>query len=588
MNDLFEPTVESTAATIDPQALSVVGSANRLALTLNQQFAGGQSISANALLELSEAHAFLKAVATCDAFSPALHQEVERVFGIDAAPIATRLAGSLAMSMAEWVNTLADLLVYRQATCALALRRIPVNDDRVLDVLREVAPDAHAELTQVVNVDDHPHARYPTSLYRRSSGHVLSSSDGTKIEALASQHTMMSVRITRDVLDPGHPLLRNLYAKHGRCVAVIDERVDDIYGDALADYFSVHQIALDVLRFRSMEVDKGIQTVERMLGEFKRVGVSRQQPVLVIGGGVLSDTAGLACALYHRNTPYVMLSTSIVSGIDAGPSPRTCCDGFGYKNLFGAYHAPVLAITDRSFFGSLRTGWLRHGVAEIIKMAVVKDAKLFEMLEAHGPALIESKFAAKLEDNAPQSQAADKVLGAAMRSYVEAEYGNLYETHQARPHAYGHTWSPGFEIPAGLLHGHAVSIGMAWGAWLSWEHQWISETARDRILKLISDCGLSLWHDVLLDTELLWRSQQRMVEKRGGQLAAPLPRGQIGECGYLDALPRDAMQASISRFQKHCERMPRGGHGLEPLCADVGLEDPSTVGQSTCDGHHAH
>ena len=102
---------------------------------------------------------------------------------------------------------------------------------------------------------------------------------------------------------------------------------------------------------------------------FKRLGVSRNEPVLIIGGGVLTDTGGLACALYHRNTPYVMLSTSIVAGIDAGPSPRTCCDGFGYKNLFGAYHAPVLSLTDRSFFKTLKEGWLRHGIAEIIKMA---------------------------------------------------------------------------------------------------------------------------------------------------------------------------------------------------------------------------
>ena len=53
-----------------------------------------------------------------------------------------------------------------------------------------------------------------------------------------------------------------------------------------------------------------------------------------------------------------------------------------------------------------------------------------------------------------------RILGRAIKSYVEAEYGNLYETHQCRPHAFGHTWSPGFEIPAGLLHGHAVSVGM--------------------------------------------------------------------------------------------------------------------------------
>ena len=106
----------------------------------------------------------------------------------------------------------------------------------------------------------------------------------------------------------------------------------------------------------------------------------------MIGGGVLADIGGLACALFNRNTPYVMIGSSIVSGIDAGPSPRTCCDGFGYKNLLGAYHAPILTFLDRSFFQTMKTGWLRHGVVEIIKMAVIKDKNLFEMLESAGPA----------------------------------------------------------------------------------------------------------------------------------------------------------------------------------------------------------
>ena len=87
-----------------------------------------------------------------------------------------------------------------------------------------------------------------------------------------------------------------------------------------------------------------------------------------------------------------MLCTSIVTGIDAGPSPRTCCDGFGYKNLYGAYHPPVLTITDRAFFATCHEGWIRHGIAEIIKMSVVEDKFLFELLEQAGPRLIRTKF----------------------------------------------------------------------------------------------------------------------------------------------------------------------------------------------------
>ncbi|NEP20173.1 MAG: sedoheptulose 7-phosphate cyclase, partial [Leptolyngbya sp. SIO4C1] len=255
-----------------------------------------------------------------------------------------------------------------------------------------------------------------------------------------------------------------------------------------------------------------------------------------------------------------------------------CCDGFGYKNLFGAYHAPVLAITDRSFFKTLREGWLRHGIAEIIKMATVKNLALFEYLEQAGPQLIETRFGTlDCETGDDISTLSQKILGAAMRSYVEAEYDNLYETHQCRPHAYGHTWSPGFEIEAGLLHGHAVAVGMGFGAYLSYRHQWISAAELHRILRLISSFGLSLWHDVLLNEKTVWAAQEKIIQKRGGNLAAPLPKGSIGRCGYLNQLTRAELSAAIADYQRLCADYPRQGLGIDPLCSDVGLEDPSTV-----------
>ena len=438
-------------------------------------------------------------------------------------------------------------------------------------------------------VDENPHAVYPTSSYRESQAHVVSTDDDQIIEAVMTSRTFTSIRVVENSLDPEQTVLRDMYISHGRCVCLVDQNVENYYGDQIETYFRHHGIHLEKLVYRAMEVDKGIHTVERMLGDFKMVGVCRNEPVLIIGGGVLTDTGGLACALYHRNTPYVMLSTSIVAGIDAGPSPRTCCDGFGYKNLFGAYHAPVLSLTDRSFFKTLREGWLRHGIAEIIKMATVKNMELFEYLEQAGQQLIETRFGTlDCEPGADISVLSQKILGAALRSYVEAEYDNLYETHQCRPHAYGHTWSPGFEIEAGLLHGHAVAIGMGFGAYLSYRDSWITADEFHRILRLISSFGLSLWNDVLLNKETLWASQEKIVQKRGGNLAAPLPKGEIGKCGYLNTLSQNELYEAISAYREICQDYPRQGMGIDPLCSDVGLEDPSTVGHSLMETVAAH
>jgi len=84
-----------------------------------------------------------------------------------------------------------------------------------------------------------------------------------------------------------------------------------------------------------------------------------------------------------------------------------------------------------------------------------------------------------------------------MESYVKSEYGNLWETHQCRPHAFGHTWSPGYELPAGMLHGHAVASCMGYGTFLAHKREWISTEQFDRILKVISDMELSLWHPIM-------------------------------------------------------------------------------------------
>ncbi len=421
-----------------------------------------------------------------------------------------------------------------------------------------------------------PHALYPTSLYRESSGSVWSSPDDCVVEAEMSCKTFTSIRIEEGILNSDNKILKNVYKPLGRCICLVDSNVEEHFGEKVEAYFGSHEIELEKLTYRAMEVDKVLSTVESILDDFKTHAVARHEPVLIIGGGVLADVGGLACALFNRNTPYIMIGSSIVSAIDAGPSPRTCCDGYGYKNLSGSYHAPVLTLTDRSFFGTLHLGWLRHGVAEIIKMAIVKDYELFKQLEVAGPALFKTRFGTTDASRGTEIDSlAQKILAGAMRSYVEAEYDNLYETHQCRPHAYGHTWSPGFELQAGLLHGHAVSIGMGLGAFLSFRKGWLEERMLKRILHLISKYELSLWNDILLDEKLIWAAQKSVIDKRGGNLVAPVPKGKIGVCGYINELSREELASSIQDYREVCVAYDRNGEGIEPLCVDVGLEEPS-------------
>ena len=541
----------------------------------------------------------LLALIDSPAFSEELGQEFATAQAVEGLSACRKLRSCLNLSLSNFFGELAQLCSSFDRTVgsqfytfANRIHKSEIKDTKLIDLLLQTeSKEFYQDLAKRL-VAQNPHAIYPTSNFRESRGFVESTKDDQVIEAVVRSSTFTSVRVIDNCLNHEQLVLRDMYVSHGRCVCLVDKSVDSYYGEQLEHYFDYHGIKLEKLVYRAMEVDKGIYTVEKMLGDFKSLGVSRNEPVLIVGGGVLADTAGLACALYHRNTPYVMLSTSIVAGIDAGPSPRTCCDGFGYKNLFGAYHPPILSITDRFFFKTLHEGWLRHGIIEIIKMAVTKDAELFGYLEQAGEELITTRFATVgCKSGDKIDVLSQKILGAALRSYVAAEYDNMYETHQCRPHAYGHTWSPGFEIEAGLLHGHAVSIGMGFGAYLSYKMDWISKEQFHRIMSLISSFGLSLWHDIMCKKETLWSSQVKILQKRGGNLVAPLPRNKIGECDYLNSLSQTELYKAIDEYKEICADYPRNGLGIDPLCSDVGLEDPSTVAHTPVEretAEHSH
>merc|ERR1739838_1234517 len=441
-------------------------------------------------------------------------------------------------------------------------------------VLPGSSGEKYIENAEYLEIAD-PHAVYPTSIYRQCDGLTLATKDASTIEAVMSTAITTTIKIARDVLEPSNDLLYNVYKPLGRCVAVVDDKVDAEYGEKLDAYFATHGIKFTKLVFSGNEPDKDIRDVERILVALKEIGLARNEPLLVVGGGVIADIAGFATSMYSRNTPYVMLCTSIVAGIDAGPSPRVCCNGFDYKNLYGAYHPPVLTITDRGLWRTLHRGWLRHGIAEIIKMSVVEDRSLFELLEKWGSTLVRTKFGTEGEsiDDPEFQDVCDLIVGKAMEGYVRSEYGNLWETHQARPHAYGHTWCPGYELKSGMLHGQAVGTCMGYGAYLAYVKGFIKEDVMHRILKVISDCELALWHPIMEDKEAIWKSNLAIIEKRGGNLAAPVPKP-LGESGYINELSEEELYRTVEEYKSICESYPRKGRGVDEHCVDVGLEDP--------------
>ena len=91
---------------------------------------------------------------------------------------------------------------------------------------------------------NNPYALYPTSSYRNSTGHVVSTDDYQEIEATMNLHTFTSIKVVEDSLDKKNLLLKDNYKSFGRCVCLIDQNIEDNYGKKLDSYFNFHKINL--------------------------------------------------------------------------------------------------------------------------------------------------------------------------------------------------------------------------------------------------------------------------------------------------------------------------------------------------------
>lgn len=364
------------------------------------------------------------------------------------------------------------------------------------------------------------------------------------------------------VFAPENLELADSYRPYGRALMVVDESVFAIYGDRIRAYFEHHEIALTVVPVRIAETAKSLETFERIVGEFDAFGLVRTEPVLVVGGGLTTDVAGYACASYRRNTPYIRIPTTLIGLIDASVSIKVAVNYGKHKNRLGAYHASQKVLLDFSFLGTLPEDQVRNGMAELIKISVVGNSEIFDMLDQHGVELLHTRFG-HLDGSAELRQVADELTYKAIETMLELEAPNLHEIELDRVIAFGHTWSPTLELtpPAPFFHGHAINIDMALSTTLAEQRGLISIDERDRVLGVMTRLGLALDSDYLTP-ELLSAATDSILRTRDGILRAAVP-APIGSCRFLNDITTDELADALAIHKKICLDLERGGAGID-------------------------
>ncbi|MBX9589496.1 MAG: 3-dehydroquinate synthase [Hyphomonadaceae bacterium] len=349
-------------------------------------------------------------------------------------------------------------------------------------------------------------------------------------------HYDYPVYFTRDVFDPANLCLRHALArlegnKRHRVAVFIDEGVAlacPRLPSRIARYAEHHADAMamagDVVVVPGGEAVKNQHDcVEHMLKDLSARRIDRQSYAIAIGGGAMLDAAGFAAAIFHRGVRHVRCPTTVLAQNDSGVGVKNAINAFGFKNLLGTFAPPFAVINDAAFLETLSERDKRGGLAEGVKVALIRDADFFAWLERNGTAL--ARF-----DPHGIDELVRRCAGLHMRQIAHG--GDPFENGSARPLDFGHWSAHKLETLTrhALRHGEAVAIGIALDARYSVFSGLLPEAEGDRVHRLLVQLGFRLWDDALdLRDE---RGRRRVLaglaefqEHLGGELTVTLIAG---------------------------------------------------------------
>ncbi|XP_042350825.1 2-epi-5-epi-valiolone synthase [Plectropomus leopardus] len=368
---------------------------------------------------------------------------------------------------------------------------------------------------------------------------------------------------TRGLLDPGNNTLLMGHItdqqqledikKSNKLIkrfVVIDQEVYKIYGPKLTEYLQANKVLYKILALPTTEENKSMTMVLKILEEVNSFSLDRRtEPIIAIGGGVCLDIVGLAASLYRRRTPYIRVPTTLLSYIDASVGAKTGVNFANCKNKLGAYIPPAATFLDLSFIQTVPRRHISNGLAEMLKMALMKHRGLFELLEAHGRMLLDTKFQA---DNSVYEcsclQTASQVTRIAIVTMLEELAPNLWEDDLNRLVDFGHLISPALEMKVlpSLLHGEAVNIDMSFMVYVSKESGLLTDDEKQRIISCMVGLELPVWHEVCT-MELIQKSLQDRLKHSGGLVRMPLPVG-LGEAEIFNSTSCEILHRAYANW----------------------------------------
>jgi len=263
---------------------------------------------------------------------------------------------------------------------------------------------------------------------------------------------------------------------------VSNETVAPLYLQALKD--SLAGAEVHTLILPDGEQYKTLEYWSQIIDKLVDIRATRDITLVTLGGGVIGDLAGYAAACYMRGVRFIQVPTSLLAQVDASVGGKT---GFNHpqgKNLVGAFHQPASVLVDIDTLRTLPERQFSAGMAEVVKIAAIRDAEFLDWLESNRENI--------------NSRQPDALINMIRRSIVNKAEVVAEDERESGVRAllnFGHSFAHALETLTGYreyLHGEAVAIGMMVAARLSEQTGMCSSGISERLGKLLGSFGLPL------------------------------------------------------------------------------------------------
>jgi len=280
-----------------------------------------------------------------------------------------------------------------------------------------------------------------------------------------------------------------------RFVVFVDEGVSSAWpglSEAITNYAEANAETIELVTAPEIIAGgEGVKNDPDLIARLQKrmldLGIDRHSFVVAIGGGALLDMVGYVAATTHRGLRLIRVPTTVLAQNDSGVGVKTGVNAWGSKNLLGSFATPFAVINDSAFLATLSERDRRAGMAEAVKVALIRDGGFFAALEANAEAL--AAF-----DSAAVNHLVRRC--AELHMHQIAFGGDPFEAGSARPLDFGHWAAHKLEsiTDHAVRHGEAVAIGMALDTRYSVAKGFLSPGLEERVCGLLDKLGFDLWH----------------------------------------------------------------------------------------------